>query len=271
MLVQLATDVDDPIERLEIIHENTVRSKTYQNALGAKTLAKMAEIVPFGVANRAARLYSRFELAELHNPIANCTITNVPGPQFPMYLSGHKLLAIMGLAPIIDGMGLIITIFSYDGLVTVTSTSDAGTMPDIREFSIYIREAANELETAVLQRGKKKKKRTADRTDTQQIDAFFTELKKSYKARPDTAPTDEGVYNFRIVGEAQAEWKIDFGKKPTVVRRGKAAKPVATLELKDRHLYRVAQGDLTFGELLIQGRLKVEGDQERGEELAETL
>ncbi|MEM6378391.1 MAG: wax ester/triacylglycerol synthase family O-acyltransferase, partial [Bacteroidota bacterium] len=118
MLVQLATNIEDPIERLEAIHENTLTGKTYNGAVGAQALATMAEAVPFGIANQAARLYSRFQISEMHNPVFNVTITNVPGPQFPLYLNGHKLLSIMGMAPIIDGMGLIITVFSYDGYIT---------------------------------------------------------------------------------------------------------------------------------------------------------
>ena len=51
MLVQIATNIEDPIERLNVIHENTARGKTYQNAIGTKSLASMAEVIPFGVAN----------------------------------------------------------------------------------------------------------------------------------------------------------------------------------------------------------------------------
>ncbi|MEL6867238.1 MAG: wax ester/triacylglycerol synthase family O-acyltransferase, partial [Bacteroidota bacterium] len=161
MLVQLATNIEDPIERLEVIHENTIRGKTYQGAIGAKTLANMAEVVPFGVANQAARLYSRYRIAEMHKPVFNVTITNVPGPQLPLYLAGHKLVSVMGMAPIIDGMGLIITVFSYNGLITISPTSDAKTMPDIDIFSRYIRESANELEAQILKRGKKKEEKKA--------------------------------------------------------------------------------------------------------------
>ncbi len=260
MLVQLATNVEDPIERLEVIHENTVRGKTYQSAMGAKTLAKMAEIVPFGVANQAARLYSRFQVAEMHNPVMNCTITNVPGPQFPLYLSGHKLLSIMGLAPIIDGMGLIITIFSYNGLVTITSTSDARTMPDIREFSIYIREAANELEALILKRGKNAKRREARKTDPKKSDAFFEDLKKRLKKEPELL-TVKGVFNFDITGDAAAQWKIDTTKAKASIRRGHAAKPDVVISIQDEHIERIAKGDLDWLSAQVQGRVKIVGEE----------
>lgn len=259
MLVQIATNVDDPIERLEVIHENTVRGKIYQDALGAKTLAKMAEIVPFGVANQAARLYSRFQMAELHSPIANCTITNVPGPQFPLYLSGHKLLAILGLAPIIDGMGLIITIFSYDGYVTITSTSDAKTMPDVREFSKYIREAANELEALVLKRGKNQKRREARKADTSKSDKFFEDLKKRLKKSPDLFKV-KGTFNFEISGDAGVQWKIDTSKAKVSIRRGHAAESDAVIAIQDKHIQRIAEGDLAWLAAEVQGRVKVAGD-----------
>ena len=150
MLIQLATDVSDPIERLGVIHEHCQGGKKYQNAVGAQTLADFAEFIPFGLAGQASRLYSRFHIAEHHNPLFNVVITNVPGPQMDLYIAGHRLLATMGMAPIIDGMGLIITVLSYHGVLSISPTSCPKLMPDIDKFARYLREAANELETGVL-------------------------------------------------------------------------------------------------------------------------
>ena len=263
MLVQLATNIADPVERLEVIHENTIRGKTYQDAVGAETLSKMAEIVPFGIANQAARLYSRFEMAEMHNPVFNLTITNVPGPQFPLYLAGHKLLTIMGMAPIIDGMGLIITIFSYDGHLTISATSDIKSMPDIDVFSRYLRESANELEKAVLQRDKKKKKKKKVKADTSVIDAFFLNLKEKTKAQPDLTKDLSGIYQFQIVGEAKADWRVDLNKTPAAIRRGKVAQPTAIFKMEDKHFEMVSKGVLDLPTAFIQGRMKVEGEEEK--------
>ena len=119
-------DVADPIERLNKIHDNTLSGKTYQGAIGAKSLADLAETVPFGVANLAAKVYSRYGMAKMHKPVFNLVITNVPGPQMPIYLQGHQLLSVMGMAPIIDGMGLIITVFSYNGLHTEGNSKSLG-------------------------------------------------------------------------------------------------------------------------------------------------
>ena len=272
MLIQLATNVADPIERLETIHENTIRGKTYQNALGAKTLADMAEVVPFGVANQAARLYSRFHLSEMHNPAFNVTITNVPGPPIPLYINGHKLVNVMGTAPVIDGMGLIIVIFSYDGKITVSSTSDAKSMPDLKTFNKYIRESANELESLILAQGKKKKKKIAKpKAEKAESDALFAHLKKYLKENAQHIKPNNGLIQIMVTGPAPTAWKIDLNKSPGMVRRGKAAKPDVTLTVNDAHLMRIARGKLNLQTAFIQGRLKIEGDSARAMKLGSIL
>jgi len=152
MYVQLATDIEDPIKRLEKIHINTLVGKLYQDAIDAKSLMGYAELIPFGLAGVAARFYSRAAIAKHHNPFFNVIITNVPGPQIPLYLAGHKLIVNMGTAPIFDGMGLIMPICSYNGTLSISPTSAANLMPDLDSFTRYIRESANELELAVQQK-----------------------------------------------------------------------------------------------------------------------
>jgi WS/DGAT/MGAT family acyltransferase len=149
MYIQLATDVKDPIKRLEKIHVNTLVGKLYQDAIDAKSLMGFAELIPFGLASVASRFYSRAALAKRHNPAFNLVITNVPGPNIPLYLAGHKLLANMGTAPIFDGMGLIMPVLSYNGTITISPTSSKNLMPDLDVFTKYILDSANELEAAV--------------------------------------------------------------------------------------------------------------------------
>ena len=266
MLVQLATNIEDPIERLETIHENTLTGKTYNGAVGAQALATMAEAVPFGIANQAARLYSRFQISEMHNPVFNVTITNVPGPQFPLYLNGHKLLSIMGMAPIIDGMGLIITVFSYDGYITLSPTSDAKSMPDIDIFSRYLRESANELEAAILaiKEKKAKAKKVAPKAKS---DALFAHVKKHLKLNAEFIKPNNGMFQFNVTGAAPRVWKIDLNKSPGEVRRTKAKDPDAVFTIADEHLLRIGKGELNFQTAFIQGRLKLDGDMNKAMKL----
>ena len=154
MYIQLATDIEDPIRRLEKIHVNTLIGKLYQDAIDAKSLMGFAEMIPFGLAGVASRFYSRAALAKRHSPFFNLVITNVPGPAVPLYLGGHKLLANMGTAPIFDGMGLIMPVLSYNGTITISPTSSANLMPDLDLFTRYILDSANELEAAVEEKQK---------------------------------------------------------------------------------------------------------------------
>jgi len=149
MYVQLATDLEDPIARLQKIHRNTVEGKRYQDAVDAKSLVEYAELIPFGLASVAAQLYTRTALAKHHSPLFNVVITNVPGPQIPVYMAGHKLIVNMGTAPIFDGVGIIITICSYNNIISISPTSSLNLMPDLDDFTQYLRESAKELEAAV--------------------------------------------------------------------------------------------------------------------------
>ena len=261
MLVQLATNIEDPIERLKVINENTSRGKTYQGAVGAKTLARMAEAVPFGLANQAAQLYSRFQVAGMHNPVFNVTITNVPGPNIPLYINGHKLVSVMGMAPIIDGMGLIITIFSYNGYVTVSPTSDANSMPDLDVFSRYLRESANELEAAILIHGQNKPKKGEKKTATKaESDPLFERLKKFLKKQDKNDAPKGGIYQFSVTGLSPTHWTIDLNTVPGTVKRSKAENPDVTFTIEDEHLMRVTEGKLDIQTAFMQGRLKIDGD-----------
>lgn len=270
MLIQLATNIEDPIERLETIHENTLRGKTYQNAIGAKTLANMAQAIPFGVANQAARLYSRFQVAEMHSPVFNVTISNVPGPPFPLFLNGHKLFSIMGMAPVIDGMGLIISIFSYNGMLTVSPTSDAKSMPDLDVFNKYLRECANELETAVLKyKNKKKKKKKVVKKAAS--DALFAHFKKQLKKSAKFIKPNNGLFQFVVTGKVPTNWKVDLNKSPGTVSKGTAKEPDVTLTVADEHLVRIGKGDLSLQAAFIQGRLKIDGDSAKAMKLGAIL
>lgn len=259
MLLQLATHIEDPIERLEVIHENAMRAKAYQKAMGAKTLANLAEMVPFGLANQAAQLYSRFHLAEIHKPVFNVLITNVPGPNFPLYINGHKVLSIMGMAPVIDGMGLIITIFSYNGLVMLCPTADAKTMPDLDKFSRYLRESANELEELILKSAKEKEESASQKITDESPAQFFEKLQIHLNENANNA---KGLIQVNVTGSVASKWKIDLNSSPSIVAEGEAENPDLTLTIRNDHLKKIAEGKLDMQTAVVQGRLKVEGEKE---------
>src|SRR2546423_15188687 len=97
-----ATDVGDPVKRLEVIQENTRGAKEQDKAIGADTLTNWAEFAAPAVAARAARLISRTKVLDRLRPVFNVTISNVPGPPFPLYSAGAEMVALYPMGPIMD-------------------------------------------------------------------------------------------------------------------------------------------------------------------------
>jgi hypothetical protein len=155
MLVRLATDEADPIRRLHLIHDGASQGKGYHQAIGARTLTDYTDFIPFPVAGLAARLYTRMRVARMHSPLFNVVITNVQGPASPLYLGDARLVAHLGAGPIFDGMGLFLAIFSYAGQVAISATSCREIMPDMDVFVRALEDSLEELEAALLPRGRR--------------------------------------------------------------------------------------------------------------------
>ena len=113
MFSTLATDVDDPVERLKLIAEANKGAKEEHKAIGADMLTKWGELAAPTTFSLAARFYASLKLAERHPVVHNLVISNVPGPDFPLYFAGAKMVALYPLGPIFDGAGLNITVLSY--------------------------------------------------------------------------------------------------------------------------------------------------------------
>jgi diacylglycerol O-acyltransferase / wax synthase len=260
MMVQLATHIEDPLERLEYIMEQTMLGKSRHKTMGAKTLAKMADAVPFGLANLAAGLYSKYNIKDLHRPPFNVTITNVPGPSSLLYLNGHKVVSMFGLTPVVDGFGLIIAAFSYNGQLTITATSDAKTMPDAYLFARYLRDSANELETLITKSSKAKAAAAVKTKQKSKSTSFFNALKRYVKKNPQLVKKYKGDYYIEVDMGATSEcWRIDFSGETAVIKKSKNLDPKTLLQIEDANLYAMYKGDLLLEELKIQQRIKLSG------------
>jgi diacylglycerol O-acyltransferase len=145
MFVQLPAQLDDPMERLTAIREGTKGAKEEHNALGADMLVNWAEHATPNTFAAAARLYSRMRLAERHRPVANLIISNVPGPDFPLYLAGAEMVSGFPLGPVMDGLGVNITIMSYRGTLYWGIISCPETMPRVWQLAADIPLALDEL------------------------------------------------------------------------------------------------------------------------------
>lgn len=151
MLVSLATDIDDPVERLHAISEGTKHAKDQEKAIGAEFLTDWTEFAAPAVAARAARLYSSMRLADRHNPFFNVTISNVPGPNFPLYSAGARMTAMYPMGPIADGGGLNMTVMSYMGSMFFGLVACRETVPRVADVADYLNESLEQLKKAADQ------------------------------------------------------------------------------------------------------------------------
>jgi len=148
MSASLHTHVGDPVERLRRIHDSMLVAKEQHQALPANLLQDFAQFAPPAVAARAARVIARATVNNWMDIPFNVVISNVPGPQFPIYGIGSKLVANYPVSAINDGVGLNITVQSYDGNLDFGLVACRELMPDVWDVMDYLRDALDELKEA---------------------------------------------------------------------------------------------------------------------------
>ena len=146
---ELATDTGDPLERVERIHRRMAAAKRELQAMGEDMLERWAELAGPRVFNLGVRAYSRQHLADLHRPIHNLVISNVPGPRTPLYLAGHQLRAVYPMGPVMEGAGLNLTVMSYCDSVDFGFFVDSELVPDVWDLAAATQQAFTELCDAV--------------------------------------------------------------------------------------------------------------------------
>jgi len=142
----LYTDEPDPVLRLQKTHEALLELKERRDALPAALLQDANNFIPPAVFARAARLTFAYSTSRPGRPTWNLVISNVPGPQFPLYMAGAKLIANYPVSVILDGMGLNITVMSYMGHMDFGLVADRDQMPDVDTLMDYMREELKALE-----------------------------------------------------------------------------------------------------------------------------
>ncbi|MDP6978872.1 MAG: wax ester/triacylglycerol synthase family O-acyltransferase [Myxococcota bacterium] len=145
MSVTLYSHIEDPVERLKRVHEGTRNSKAVAEAMGADTMTDISQVLPGTFSGLAARAYSRLGLANRVSPFLNTVITNVPGPQVPLYFTGGRIVGLFGLGPVMDGMGIIHPVFSFSGRISVSVTACRDMLPDPGFYAQCLQDSFDEL------------------------------------------------------------------------------------------------------------------------------
>ncbi len=137
MMAPLPVGEEDPVERLRIVSAEMGDLKSSGQAVGAEILTKLTDFAPITIASQAARLQpaQRF---------FNLVVTNVPGPQFPLYVLGRKMESIFPMVPLARRQALCVGIMSYNGQVNFGLIGDYDAMADLESFGLDLEAATEE-------------------------------------------------------------------------------------------------------------------------------
>ncbi len=148
MIATLATDEADPVLRLQAIHEAMLAAKEQHKAIPAELLQDYTQFATPALAARAARAVARAKVADRMNPPFNVTVSNIPGPNFPLYGAGARLVGSYPVSAIADGIGLNITVMSYMGDLDFGIVACREMMPDAWPLMDDLRDSLDELAKA---------------------------------------------------------------------------------------------------------------------------
>jgi diacylglycerol O-acyltransferase / wax synthase len=142
MFSKLGTNIEDPAERLKAIADANSVAKQHSAAIGATLLQDWSQFAAPAVFGVAMRVYAASSLTS--NPVHNLVVSNVPGPQIPLYFLGAEVKAMYPLGPIFHGSGLNITVMSLNGSLDVGLISCPELLPDLwdmaDDFAVALRE-----------------------------------------------------------------------------------------------------------------------------------
>jgi WS/DGAT/MGAT family acyltransferase len=150
MFSRLETHIADPVTRLRAIAQSNSTAKEHSSAIAATLLQDWSQFAAPAVFGIAMRVYSSSRLTE-SRPVHNVVISNVPGPQMPLYFLGAEIEAMYPLGPIFHGAGLNITVMSRNGKLDIGIISCPELLPDLWDLADDFTICLEELLTASWQ------------------------------------------------------------------------------------------------------------------------
>jgi diacylglycerol O-acyltransferase len=138
MMAPLPVWCEDPVRRLRLVTEAMGDLKESKQAMGATLLTQLADFAPPTIVGQAARLQSR-------QRFFNLVVTNVPGPQFPLFLLGRRMLRVFPMVPLAKRQALCVGVMSYDGQVNFGLISDYDAIPDLDDLARDLEASVGEL------------------------------------------------------------------------------------------------------------------------------
>jgi diacylglycerol O-acyltransferase / wax synthase len=142
MMAPLPVWCEDPVERLELVSERMAHLKDSRQTVGATVFTELTDFAPPTLVSQAARLQPR-------QRFFNLVVTNIPGPQSPLYVLGRRLLRVVPMVPLAERQALCVGIFSYDGRVDFGLVGDYDAIPGLHSLALDLERTIEELEATV--------------------------------------------------------------------------------------------------------------------------
>jgi diacylglycerol O-acyltransferase / wax synthase len=153
MMVPLPLWCEDPAERLSLITRTVGDLKSSRQAVGASLLTELAGFAPPTIASQAARLVPR-------QRFFNLVVTNIPGPQFPLYVLGREMHSLIPMVPLAERQALCVGIMSYNGQINFGLIGDYDAVRDLDRLADDLEVSIEELSDAA---GGKRRRRPRKR------------------------------------------------------------------------------------------------------------
>jgi diacylglycerol O-acyltransferase / wax synthase len=154
MLVELGTTIDEPLARLRAIAASSRAAKTQHQVLGPDTLSQLADVTPSPLVAAIGALESRFNLLGRVPPVCNLIVSNFPGPPFPLYCAGARMVAAYPMGPLGLGTALNITVQSYLDTLWFGIVACPEVVPEPETLAAGIQDAVRDLgKEPALRRG----------------------------------------------------------------------------------------------------------------------
>lgn len=158
MTTDLCTHMANPIERLAQITYQTQLSKAAKSGISARLMTDVSQSMPGATLALASRIIINSGVTA---KLCNFAISNVPGPQTPLYMQGAQSLHQYGMTPLGEGMGLFFVALSYNGKITISMTSTREIIPDMERLRDFLEASVVELKKSAMAASRKKPRKNS--------------------------------------------------------------------------------------------------------------
>ncbi|MDO8860699.1 wax ester/triacylglycerol synthase family O-acyltransferase [Haliea sp. E1-2-M8] len=152
VFTSLHTDIADPAQRLQAIHLSAVAAQRSGDNSPIVDVVKLAGVFAPALTRPVLGFWARNHLSSYLPVNVSTVVSNVAGPDFPLYCAGARLVDYYGLGVLTPGLGIFHMFFSYCGKVTISVLADREMLPQPERYQACLESAFEELEAAFLPR-----------------------------------------------------------------------------------------------------------------------